>query len=160
MRVPLFGLVAAIVVALVAACSTTPEGPPQVQFAAAGSTVTARPTQYCNLEMTDCHNDDGAPVELRIPAGTPLQVTVPDAISSAPWQVVFAYRDGTGALAEGKRTSVFAPGTRTAYTLELPAPADRLVTAQVQQFGAPPEANDNGGVDFPIRASWVLTATP
>jgi hypothetical protein len=98
-------------------------------------------------------------VELAVPVGTPLKVTVPHEIAETPWQVVFTYRDGTGAQTDG-RSPVFAPNAQSDYTLELPAPTDRLVGAQVQQFGPPPQADpETGDIEFPIRASWVLNTS-
>jgi hypothetical protein len=147
----------AAVLLLMAACGT--DAPPQVTFAAGEASVVARPTQYCDIDLADCAGDAAAPVELAVPPGTPLQVTVPDEIAQTPWQVVFSYRDANGAQADG-RSPVFAPEERSLYALELAAPADRLLTAQVQQYGPPPQANpDTGEIDFPIRASWVLTAS-
>ena len=107
---------------------------PQVTFTAAGATVTARPAQYCDLKLTDCTDDAAAPVQLAVPAGTPLQVAVPDGVSEAPWHVVFTYRNGGGEQIDA-RSPLFPAKERGDYTLELPAPTDRLITAQVQQFG-------------------------
>lgn len=143
----------AAAVLLLAGCGSES---PQVTFAAAGASVVARPAQYCDLALTDCAGDATAPVELAVPAGTPLQVTVPDAIAQTPWQVVFSYRDAAGTQSD-QRSPVFAPAERNIWTLELAAPTDRLLTAQVQQYGPPPRINpDTGEIEFPIRASWVL----
>ena len=151
----LFPVVAAV--AMLAACGSSE--PPQVTFAAGTASVVARPTQYCDESGTGCTGDPAAPVALAVPAGTALQVTVPDAIAQTPWQVVFSYRDANGAQAD-ERSPVFAPSQRSIWTLELSAPADRLLTAQVQQFGPPPQINpDTGEVEFPIRASWVLNTS-
>jgi hypothetical protein len=44
------------------------------------------------------------------------------------------------------------------YALDLPTRTDRLLGAQVQQYGPPPQADpETGELEFPIRASWVLT---
>lgn len=145
-------------VLLAAGCGSEPP-PPEVTFAAGSATAVARPTQYCDLSFKECRNDDTAPVTLAVPVGTPLKVTVPDGIATTPWQVAFVYRDAAGQQVNA-RSTVFAPNQRRDYSLELPAATDRLLTAQVQQFGPPPQANTQTGVlDFPIRASWVLTAT-
>jgi hypothetical protein len=157
-RLPLGRLVPLPVAALllVAACSSS-QPPPQVTFAAGQASVVARPAQYCDLKLTDCTGDPAAPVVLTVPVGTPLKVTVPHEIAATPWQVVFSYRDAGGAQTDG-RSPVFAPNAQSDYTLELPAPEDRLVGAQVQQFGPPPQANaETGEIEFPIRASWVLS---
>jgi hypothetical protein len=145
---------AAAGVLLAAGCSADP---PQVTFTAAGATVNARPAQYCDIKLTDCTDDGGAAVQLAVPAGTPLQVAVPDEIAEAPWHVVFSYRDGTGQQVDAR--SPLLAAKQHDYTLTLPQPADRLVTAQVQQFGPAPAINEQSGeVEFPVRASWVLTA--
>ena len=147
-------LLLAAALLLAAGCGTG--GPPEVSFTAAGSTVTARPTQYCDLKLTDCTDDAAAPVQLAVPAGTPLRVAVPDEVAEAPWHVVFSYRDGDGQRVDG-RSPLLAADQRD-YTLTLPRPGDRLLAAQVQQFGPAPQINEQTGeVEFPVRGSWVLT---
>ena len=149
------GLVAATAL-LLASCGS--DEPPQVTFASGSASAVARPAQYCDIDLTDCEGDPAAPVALPVPPGTPVQVTVPDGIAQSPWQVVFSYRDANGTQTD-ERSPVFAPQERSTWTLQLAAPADRLITAQVQQYGPPPQANpDTGEIEFPIRASWVLNA--
>jgi hypothetical protein len=149
---------AVLVAALLLAGCGNGDAPPRVTFGAGAARVEAGPTQYCNLEFTDCTNDARAPVELPVPAGVALQIDVPDGVADTPWQVVFRYRDAAGAQADG-RSPVFAAGERHEYPLTLPAPTDRLLTAQVQQYGPPPQANpQTGELEFPIRASWVVNA--
>lgn len=140
---------------LLAGCGSS-EPPPQVTFGAAGQARTTGPTQWCDVEISDCTADAAAQVRLTVPAGTAVQVSVPDGVSSAPWHVVFSYRTAEGRQVDG-RSPVFAPGTRKDYSLELPAATDQLITAQVQQFGAKPTENaQTGETEFPIRGSWVL----
>jgi hypothetical protein len=130
-----------------------------VTFAAGAASAVARPAQYCDLELTECTTDVAAPVALSVPPGTPLQVTVPPEVAETPWQVVFSYTDAAGTPID-QRSPVFAPDERDVWTLELPAPTDRLLTAEVQQYGPPPQANPQSGeTEFPIRASWVVTTT-
>ena len=144
------------VLLLAAGCGADP---PQVTFAAAGTTVTARPAQYCDLKLTDCNADATAPVQLAVPPGTPLQVAVPDDVSQAPWHVVFSYRDAGGRQVDAR--SPVLTNKQHDYTLTLPEAADRLLTAQVQQFGPAPQINEQTGeVEFPVRGSWVLNTTP
>ena len=143
-------------VALLSGCGGAT--PPEVTFSAGAASVAAKPTQYCDLRLEDCQSDANAPVRLVVPAGTALKVTVPDEISSTPWQVVFTYRSANGSQTDA-RSPVLAPNQHPNYTLQLPAATDALVTAQVQQYGAPPQANaETGEIEFPIRASWVLNA--
>ena len=146
-----------IAVAVVAAAGCGSDDPPEVTFAAGGASVTAKPAQYCDVRLTECQDDAAAAVRLAVPAGTALQVTVPDGVSEAPWHIVFSYRSASGEQVDA-RSPLFGADERDEYTLALPAPTDALVTAQVQQFGARPAINpDSGEVEFPVRASWVLT---
>lgn len=147
---------AAAVLLFAAGCGSSA---PKVTFTAAGSTVTAAPTQYCDIKLGDCSADAAAGVQIAVPAGTPLQVAVPDDLAQAPWHVVFSYVDGTGQQVDA-RSPVFSAKQRD-FTLTLPQPVDRLLTAQVQQFGPAPQINrQTGEVEFPVRGSWVLTTPP
>lgn len=143
--------------ALLAGCGGG--APPEVTFAAGAASVVAKPTQYCDVKLQDCQSDANAPVRLAVPAGTALKVTVPEAISSTPWQVVFTYRSANGSRTDG-RSPVLTPDRHPEYTLQLPAATDALVTAEVQQYGPPPQANtETGEIEFPIRATWVLNTS-
>jgi hypothetical protein len=144
---------------LVAGCSSGDGPPPSVTFAAGPATVEAAPTQFCQLDLTSCA-DPGTPVQLAVPAGTPLMITVPQEVASAPWHVVFTYRDDSGQQVD-ERSRLFPPDERSVYTLELPTPTSRLLEAQVQQFGPAPQVDEETQeIEFPIRASWVLRTTP
>ncbi len=137
---------------LLAGCAGAP---PEVVFSAGGASVTAGPTQYCDDDFVNCTNQPEAPVDLAVPPGVPLEVAVPPEVAETPWQVVFSYRTGAGEAVD-ERTSVQIE--RDSYVLELP-PDARLLIAEVQQFGPAPEIDPaTGELQFPIRASWVLTA--
>ena len=144
--------------ALLAGCGGG-SAPPEVTFAAGATSVVAKPTQYCDVKLQDCQSDANAPVRLAVPAGTALKVTVPEEISSTPWQVVFTYRSANGSRTDG-RSPVLTPDRHPDYTLQLPAATDALVTAEVQQYGPPPQPNtETGEIEFPIRATWVLNTS-
>ncbi len=151
-RVLTVAVVGALVTSL-AGCGSA--GPPEVTFTVAGIVAAAKPAQYCDEQVTECAQDPAAVVRLRVPAGTPVRVDVPQDIAAAPWHVVFSYRRPGGERVDG-RSELFRPGQQREYTLVLPDPADVLGTAQVQQFGTRPIADEQGAVSFPIRASWVL----
>lgn len=137
---------------LLAGCSSAP---PEVVFTAGGTSVSAGPTQYCDDENVNCTNQPDAPVDLPVPPGTPLEVAVPPEVAGTPWHVVFSYRTAAGEPVE-ERTAVQVD--QDTYVLQL-APDARLLLAEVQQFGPAPEVNpETGELEFPIRASWVLTA--
>lgn len=149
--------VAAALLAL-AALSTACGGddpPPQVTFAAQGATVVARPTQHCDVSVQNCTADPQAAVVLRVPAGTPLDITVPSQIGETPWLVVFGYRSKAGEKVSA-RSDLFASNERTAYTLTLPEPEDQLETVEVQQISGTFIPGQEG-VEFPTRGTWVLS---
>jgi hypothetical protein len=141
--------------AALAGCGS--QRPPEVTFTVAGISATAGPAQYCDDRVTACTEDPGATVRLRVPPGTPVQVAVPEGVAAAPWHLVFSYRTPAGERVDA-RSPLFRPGQQREYTLVLPDAGAALDTAQVQQFGARPIAEPEGGVSFPIRASWVLQA--
>jgi Protein of unknown function (DUF2771) len=131
------------------------EGPPKVTFAAAGSTVMASPTQYCDVNVKECQADGNAAVALKVPPGQAVEVSVPGSVSEAPWQVVFRYRAADGTKTQA-RSTVFPAGQRSEYKLDPPAADAQLETVEVQQFGAAMVARADG-VDFATRATWVLS---
>jgi uncharacterized protein DUF2771 len=145
--------------AMLAGCSAEPEPepPPEVTFAAEGATVTVKPTQYCERGTGSCTNDAGASRAMRVPAGKPLKVAVPDKIADAPWVVVFKYRTASGAEGPPSRSAVFKPGTQHDYTLNLPAPTDQLEEVQVQRIGHIGAGQQTGdGLDYLVDATWIL----
>lgn len=137
---------------------TAPSSPGQVSFTAAGTTARTEASQFCDVAVTRCGADPSASAVLRVPRGTPLEVGVPGEVAAAPWQIVFAFRDATGATQQG-RSPVFAPGSRSAFTLVLPGSPGRpgqLQSAEVQQYGT--RLTDGPqGVQFTTRTTWVLS---
>lgn len=152
MRLP--ATVATVAAALVTACAGE-QPPPTVTFAAAGSSVTAKPTQRCDVHVTNCTADPAAAVVLRVPPGQPIEISVPREISETPWLVVFGYRTKGGEHVNA-RSDVFASNERQAYSLALPAADDQLETVEVQQLGGK-LIQGQEGVDFPTRGTWVLS---
>ncbi|WP_229686111.1 DUF2771 family protein [Longimycelium tulufanense] len=139
---------------LAASCSAPPR--PEVSFFANNRTVAVGPTQFCDENLENCGADPQAEAVLRVPAGKPLQISVAKEIAAAPWQVVFRYRLPGGERVDG-RSEVFRPGEQLAYSLRLPEAGAQLETAEIHQFGAVMLQRPDGGVDFPARATWVLS---
>ncbi|MFP5069499.1 DUF2771 family protein [Pseudonocardia nantongensis] len=154
-RPGLLGLLAVVVV-LLAGCSGGSR--PTVTFDVGGASLTAAPTQLCDNRMEDCSDEPNARVTAAVPAGTPIRITVPEEVSSAPWQVAYSFTDAGGKRVDA-RSEIATAGSRTDYTLTLPTPQDRLVTAQVQVFGPAPAIDpESQQIEFPVRATWVLVA--
>lgn len=150
------GLTSLLAVAgiVLAGCSTP--DPPQVTFYSHGDSVRAAPVRYCNPMGRECSQPaPEAAKELAVPADAPLQISVPEEISTAPWQIVFRYRTADDRLVEG-RSPVFAPGRRHAYTLRLPRDGTRFEHVEVQRYAATLTVSPQGDVRFGIGGSWVL----
>ena len=116
--------------------------------------MTAEPTVYCDLMVTDCEDEPTAVVALPLPPGAAVDLTVPDAVLATPWQVAFTYTDETGVQQSG-RSQVFAPKARGQFQLTLPDPRWRLQRVEVQQFGASQTVTTQGSL-FSTRSTWVL----
>ncbi|GAA1868020.1 hypothetical protein GCM10009836_55600 [Pseudonocardia ailaonensis] len=142
---------------LLAGCGS--DAKPTVTWKTGQTAQTVGPSQFCDLRMKDCSDDQAAQASLAVPAGGTVEVSVPTDVSEAPWSVVFAYADPNGQQVNG-RSPVFAPKAQQSYTLTLPDPKDTLLTAQVQLLGAAPVANPaTGELDYPARGTWVLVVT-
>ncbi|MDL5157474.1 DUF2771 family protein [Actinomycetospora termitidis] len=146
-------VVAAVVTVLIV--TSGPDDPGDVTFTAGGVSVAADPTVYCDLMVTDCETAPDDVVTLPLPAGVTVDLTVPDAVRSTPWQVAFAYLDENGAPQSG-RSQVFAPNAAGTFRLALPDPRWRLERVEVQQFGASEVQTPQGSL-FSTRSTWVLT---
>jgi hypothetical protein len=149
----LLGLVA--IAGSVVACSK-PE--PSVSFFSAGHSINTLPIQYCNAAVTACYTADGQAATLRVPAGKPLQISVPSDVADAVWVVVFKYKDGNGAVQQD-RSPVFPSSSQFAYTLTMPTPSDQLVLAQVQEIGAVTMAPSDTAPSYQAVKVWALSAT-
>lgn len=144
----------AVAAVLLAGCGGTA---PTVTFDVAGTALTAAPTQFCDNRLENCSEDQNARVTAQVAPGTPVRITVPEQVSSGPWQVVYAFTRGDDPEPVQQRSEISAPGSRTEFTLSLPEETDRLVTAQVQLFGPAPAIDpQTQDLEFPIRATWVL----
>lgn len=149
-------LVSAVLATAVLAGCGQPTAP-EVTFSVDGRSVATGPIRYCDIELTDCEENDSAVAVLDVPVGRPVQISVPETVADTPWQVVFRYRHNGEQV--GGRSEVFTPGLRQDYTLQVPE-TGVLETLEVQQYGAPelPGEVAGGEPSFRIRAAWVLAA--
>jgi hypothetical protein len=108
-----------------------PTGPqrPEISVYSHGHLTRVGPYLYCNvLNLNDCqqpHAQGQLPVNERFP----VQLSVPEAISRAPWRLLQVYEDPTNTA-----STMFRPGTRLAVTIPPVDPQRGRLTGIVVQL--------------------------
>ena len=93
-------VVAAVV--LVAALGRAEPRPPEITAYANGKAITVAPARYCTVRLLDC--TEGEIAELDVPAGMPLQLSLPADIANAPWRMLSVFSTPNGELVAVQRT--------------------------------------------------------
>ncbi len=121
---------------------------PTITAYAQGETVTVDPAQHCNLYLEDCvENPIG---RLDVPAGYPLQLSLPSEIADAPWRIITVYGDTqTGqTYIEG---AMFEAGARRTLTVKS-SPELQLLGVEIQ---LPSAVVDEAGEPI-AHAVWAV----
>lgn len=121
---------------------------PSITAFARGNSETVQPAQHCNLYLEDCVEN---PItELDVPAGYPLQLSLPAEIADAPWRMITVYGDTrTGqTYIDGK---MFESGVRRAVTVES-SPELQLLGVEIQ---LPSAVVDEAGEPI-AHAVWAI----
>jgi Protein of unknown function (DUF2771) len=108
-----------------------PHGPQPVEITAYshGHLIRVGPYLYCNvLNLDDCQQPQ-AQGELAVNEHYPVQLSVPEAISRAPWRLLQVYEDPANTA-----TTMFRPGTRLAVTIPSFDPKRGRLTGIVVQL--------------------------
>ncbi|MGD1109374.1 MAG: DUF2771 domain-containing protein [Mycobacterium sp.] len=108
-----------------------PRGPQPVEITAYshGRLIRVGPYLYCNvLNLDDCQQPQ-AQGELAVNEHYPVQLSVPEAISRAPWRLLQVYEDPANTA-----TTMFRPGTRLAVTIPSFDPQRGRLTGIVVQL--------------------------
>ncbi|WAC92509.1 DUF2771 domain-containing protein [Mycobacterium sp. Aquia_213] len=102
---------------------------PEISAYSHGHSVRVGPYLYCNvLNLDDCQQPK-AQGELRVNGNYPVQLSVPEAISRAPWRLLQVYEDPANTA-----TTMFRPGTRLAVTIPAIDPQRGRLTGIVVQL--------------------------
>ena len=108
-----------------------PTGPqrPEISAYSHGHLTRVGPYLYCSvLNLNDCQTPH-AQGELPVNERYPVQLSVPEAISRAPWRLLQVYEDPTNTT-----STMFRPGTRFAVTIPTVDPQRGRLTGIVVQL--------------------------
>lgn len=127
------------------------QGPhfPTVSAYSNGHLTRVGPYMYCNvLNLDDCQSPQ-TQGELRVSERLPVQLSVPEAISRAPWRLLRIYEDPTNTT-----TTLFRPDTRLALTIPTVDPQRGKLTGVVVQLLT--LVVDNGELREAPHAEWSI----
>lgn len=123
---------------------------PQISAYSRGETVRVGPFVYCNvINLDDCTRADSLSA-LAVVAEDPVQVSVPSAISRAPWRLITVYEDERNTT-----IAVFRPDTRLAVTVPTVDPERGRVVGIVVQLMTLVQDQDGAVFDLP-HAEWSV----
>jgi hypothetical protein len=102
---------------------------PEISAYSHGHLTRVGPYLYCNvLNLDDCQTPQ-TQGELPVSGRYPVQLSVPEAISRAPWRLLQVYEDPANTT-----TTMFRPGTRLAVTIPTLDPQRGRLTGIVVQL--------------------------
>jgi hypothetical protein len=102
---------------------------PEISAYSHGHLVRVGPYQYCNvLNLADCQTPQ-TQGELPVSEPYPVQLSVPQAISRAPWRLLQVYEDPTNTT-----STLFRPNSRLAVTIPTVDPQRGRLTGIVVQL--------------------------
>jgi hypothetical protein len=102
---------------------------PEISAYSHGHLIRVGPYLYCNvLNLDDCQTPQ-TQGQLPVNEHYPVQLSVPEAISRAPWRLLQVYEDPSNTA-----TTMFRPGTRLAVTIPPVDPQRGRLTGIVVQL--------------------------
>jgi hypothetical protein len=123
---------------------------PEISAYSHGHLTRVGPYRYCEvLDLNNCQTPETIG-ELTVDPRFPLQLSVPPAISRAPWLLLRAYEGSDAPVVEE-----FRPDTRLAVTIPTVDPHHGKLTGVVVQL--PTLVRDEAGNEFPLpHAEWSV----
>lgn len=126
---------------------------PELTAYAHGRTVTVPPFYYCTVRMENC--EQGETVFLEVPAGYPLQLSLPSEVVGTPWELLPLYADRNGEVVEKPSSYRDHPDGVRALTIDSnPEPGLELIGVELQVMII---AIDETGREFSLpHAIWSI----
>ncbi|GLZ34325.1 hypothetical protein Lesp02_65120 [Lentzea sp. NBRC 105346] len=131
---------------------------PEVTFYAAGKTIRVTPSYYCDLRGGNCVQKQAA--SMKVPAGKPVQISVPGQLADGRWEVVYSYLDPVSPTKSdlvGKQSeTLLGRGKDYTYTVTVPRPVNQLVRIEVHEAAAAVLADGS----LATRGVWIVDIEP
>ncbi|MFZ2177228.1 MAG: DUF2771 domain-containing protein [Rhodococcus sp. (in: high G+C Gram-positive bacteria)] len=125
----------------------SPAEPPVITAFAHDRAAQVTPLVYCSLYLEDCVTSDFA--EIDVPAGYPLQLSLPQEIVDAPWRLMAIYQDRAGQLVVREE----AHHAGEVHAVTIPSSEDlQLAGVEIQ---LPSAVIDDRGLTH-ARAAWSI----
>jgi Protein of unknown function (DUF2771) len=124
---------------------------PEITVYSHGHLTRVGPYMYCNvLDLNDCQNPETVG-ELRVSPRYPVQLSVPEAISRGPWQLLREYADPND-----RTTILYLPGTKLAVTIPTVDPQRGRLKGIVVQLLTVAVDRSTGEQVYPPHAEWSV----
>ena len=130
---------------------TPPPRHPEISAYTHGQLVVVGPYKFCDvLNPTRCEVPK-AMGQLTVTSRNPVQLSVPEAISKAPWVLLRAYEGEDNSIVE-----TFAPNAKRAVTIPTVDPHRGRLTGIAVEL--PTLVRDEQGNEFPVpHAEWSVS---
>jgi hypothetical protein len=122
--------------------------PPELTAYGYGASVTVAPAFYCDLKRQQCRKDDRVGGQVYVPAGRPLQLSLPKELADAPLVLTAVYNlpDGRSIARQWK----YLPNTDHLAITVRSSPGLQLGGVELDQLYT------NDGVNYYSSAYWGI----
>jgi hypothetical protein len=153
----LFVVAAAFVAVLALLIGNAPEKEPTVSAYANGRAVEVEPYLYCAVTDPLCTNV-GETTEIEVGKAPTVQLSLPEAVYSAPWVLARVYGDDSGNVVEDSEFN--EPGTRLSVTVPTTDDSDRTLLGIEIRLPTGIIDTDTNQEGFVSHAIWSIGTRP
>ncbi|MGU3432235.1 DUF2771 family protein [Actinomycetes bacterium M1A6_2h] len=134
-----------------------PDTPPSVSAFADGRAVEVAPFRYCPVSAPLC-DYDGETATLPVRPGHPLQLSLPTAISNAPWGLATVYQSEGGDVVENDE--FFLPDQRNSMTVPAVDTDGRALIGVEVRLPSGVIDTDTNQEEIVSHAIWSIATAP
>ncbi|MBY4400814.1 DUF2771 domain-containing protein [Rhodococcus fascians] len=153
----LFVIAVAFVGVLAVLIGNAPDKEPVVTAYSNGRAVQVEPYLYCAVSDPLCTNV-GETAEIQVGSAPAVQLSMPEAVYSAPWELALVYGDDTGAVVESSQFN--QPGTRLSVTVPTTDDGGRTLLGIEVRLPTGIIDTDTNTESFVSHAIWSIGTRP